>query len=126
MDSSRRALQTNYTSPPYVTEEVYCFPRRQLIFSFARRVILSFEISLRVRSEIDSVCTTIFKQISGFSFYPKCLMLYINGFVSVSSTKKWKAFFFKFRIRFRNFANNRKIFRNFGQKPINIQKNREA
>ena len=25
--------------PPSVTEEVYCFPRRQLIFSFGRRVI---------------------------------------------------------------------------------------
>ena len=25
--------------PPSVTGEVYCFPRRQLIFSFGRRVI---------------------------------------------------------------------------------------
>ena len=28
-----------YASPPGVTGEVYCFPRRQLIFSFGRRVI---------------------------------------------------------------------------------------
>ena len=40
--------------PPSVTGEVYCFPRRQLIFSFGRRVI-SFERSLWVHSEIDSV-----------------------------------------------------------------------
>ena len=39
--------------PPSVTVEVYCFPRRQLIFSFGRRVI-SFERSLWVHSEIDS------------------------------------------------------------------------
>ena len=40
--------------PPSVMGEVYCFPCRQLIFSFDRRVIL-FERSLRVHSEIDSV-----------------------------------------------------------------------
>ena len=33
-----------------------------------------------------SVCTTIFKRISRFHFYPKSFMFYINGFVSTSST----------------------------------------
>ena len=45
--------------PPSVTEElgeVYCFPRRQLIFSFDRRVVYHFERSLREHSEIDSIC----------------------------------------------------------------------
>ena len=28
-----------FMPPPSVTEEVYCFPRRQLIFSFDKRVI---------------------------------------------------------------------------------------
>ena len=49
---------TIFMAPPSVTGEVCCFPRRQLIFNFGRRVILyiSFERSLRVHSEIDSVC----------------------------------------------------------------------
>ena len=39
--------------PPSVTGEVYCFPRRQLIFNFGRRVIgIPFERSLRIYSEI--------------------------------------------------------------------------
>ena len=43
--------------PPSIMGEVYCFPGRQLIFSFDRRVLpISFERSLRVHSEIDSVC----------------------------------------------------------------------
>ena len=59
-------------------------------------------VSLRVHSEIDSVClsvTTIFKRVDGLGFYFKFLMLFINGFVSTSSTNKWKAFL-KFQIRF--------------------------
>ena len=42
-------------------------------------------------------------------------MLYINGFVSTSSTKKWKAFS-KFRI----------YFRIFDRKPKHFQRNKEA
>ena len=30
---------TVYVHPPSATGEVYCFPRRQLIFSFGRRVM---------------------------------------------------------------------------------------
>ena len=52
-----------------------------------------------------SVCTTIFKRIAGLRFYPKYLMLYINGFVSTSSTNLWKAFF-----NFRIFGRKPKIF----------------
>ena len=52
---------------PSVTGEVYCFPRRQFIFSFGRRV-------------------TFLKRLAGLGFYLKSSMLYINGFVSASST----------------------------------------
>ena len=33
-----------YAPPPSVTGEVYCFPRRQLIFSFGRRVIYHLKV----------------------------------------------------------------------------------
>ena len=40
-----------------VTGEVYCFPHRQIIFSFDRRVIgISIERFARVHSKIDFVC----------------------------------------------------------------------
>ena len=45
--------------PSCVTGEVSCFPHRQLIFRFGRRVISSFERSLRVHFEIDSVCLSV-------------------------------------------------------------------
>ena len=100
--------------PPSVTGEVYCFPRRQPIFCFGRTCHVWFKRSLRVHSEIDPVCTTIFKRIAGLCFYPKSLVLYINGFVSTISTKYLKAFF-KFGISFRI----------IGRKPKNIQTNSE-
>ena len=53
------ALKFNYASPPSVTGEVYYFTRRQLIFSLIGESILSFERSLRVHSEIDSVCLSV-------------------------------------------------------------------
>ena len=73
--------------PPSVTGLVYCFPRRPLIFSFGRLMLHSkvFESTFRNRFRL-SVCTTIFKRISELCFYPKSLMLYINEFVSSSST----------------------------------------
>ena len=58
-----------------------------------------FENTFRSRFSL-SVCTTIFKRIAELCFYPKSLMLYINGFVSRSSIILWKAFF-KFQISFR-------------------------
>ena len=68
--------------PPSVTGEVYCFPRRQLIFSFGRRVIYhSKNLWEYIPKSIPSVCTTIFKGISGLHFNLKSLMLNINGFV---------------------------------------------
>ena len=54
--------------PPSLTGEVYRFHRRKLILRFGRRVIYNLE-DLRVHSEIDSVCTTIFKRIAGLCFY---------------------------------------------------------
>ena len=39
-----------------------------------------------IPESIPSVCTTIFKRIAGLCFYAKSLMLYINRFVSLSST----------------------------------------
>ena len=92
----------------------YCFPRRQIIFTFSRRVIYHskvFESTFRnpfrlfVRLYHDH-------QTNGWtSIYPKSFMLNINGFVSTSSTKQLKASFFKFQISFRiNGKKKRKIF----------------
>ena len=44
--------------PPSIAGEVYCFTRRQLIFSFGKHVI-SFERSLTEHSEIDSVLLSV-------------------------------------------------------------------
>ena len=59
----------DHIRPPYMTGDVYWFPRRQLIFSFGRRVIYNstclWEYILKL---IPSVCTTIFKRLC---FYPK-------------------------------------------------------
>ena len=76
--------------PLSVRGEVCCFPHRKLIFRFGRRFIYKFfEI---VKSEIYSVClsvcTTNFKVKSNLCFYRKSSMLYVNGFVSTSSTKQ--------------------------------------
>ena len=49
---------------------------------------------LRVHSEINSFC--LYRDLqtnSGTCFYVKCLELYINGFVSTSSTKNGNLFF---------------------------------
>ena len=51
--------------PPSLMGEVYCFPRRQLIFNFGMRRIL-FERSLRVHPEIDSVCLYHDLQMNGW------------------------------------------------------------
>ena len=63
---------------------------------------VSYNRSLRVATYIlkliPSVC--LYHRSSNettWCFYVKCLMLYINGFVSTSSIYRWKAFF-KFRI----------------------------
>ena len=69
-------------------------------------------MSVGVHSEICSVCTTILKRMAGLCFYPKSSILYINGFVSTSSTNKWKAFF-KFQISSRI----------IGRKPNNTYSN---
>ena len=68
--------------PTSVTGEVYCFPRRLLVFSFGRRVIYrSKGLSENIPMSIPSVYTTAFKQIAGLSFYPKFSMLHLVGFV---------------------------------------------
>ena len=102
--------------PPSVTGEVYCFPRRQLIFSFGRRVIYHSKglweyIPKSIPSLCLFLCITIFKRIARLCFYHESLMLCINGFVSTSSTNEWKVFF-KFRI--------------IGWKPNNNQTNSNA
>ena len=97
--------------PNSVTGEVYCFPHRQLIFSFVRRVIYhSKGFWDYIPKSIPSVCTTVLKRIAGYHFYPKCLMLCINGFVSTSSTKYWNLFS-NFEFVFELLAENRKIFK---------------
>ena len=55
--------------PLSVMGEVYCFSRRQLIFSFGRHVMSTFRNRFRM-----SVCTTVFKRIAGLHFYPKYLI----------------------------------------------------
>ena len=106
--------------PPSIRGGIFCFPRRQLIFIFDRRVngVIYYLKGLweYIPKSILSVCTTIFKRIAGVCFYLKCLMLYINLFVSTSSTEKIKSFFFKFQINFQI----------IGRKPKNIQMNSEA
>ena len=89
--------------PHSVTGEVYCFPRRQLVFSFNRRVIYHLKgLWEYIPKSIPSVrLYHDLQRKAGLRFYPKSLMLlYINGFVSTSSTNKWKSFFFEFWIRF--------------------------
>ena len=147
-----------------VTGEVYCFPRRQLIFSVGNRVIYHSKglcLWEYIPKSIPSVCTTIFKRIAGLHCYSKSLMytsidsswralqtngkfffqisnsslnywpktekyleqtenrgywsycnvLCINGFVSTSSTNKWKVFFFNFGFVFELLAEKWKIFK---------------
>ena len=48
-------------------------------------ILKVFESTFRNRFRL-SVCTTVFKRITGLHFYPQYLMLYINQFVSTSST----------------------------------------
>ena len=80
--------------PPSVMGEIYCFPRYQPIFSFGRRVIYHTKgLWEYIPKLIQSVCTTIFKRMALLCFYVKSFMLYINGFVSMSSTIHFKLFF---------------------------------
>ena len=97
--------------PPNVTGEVYCFPRRQLIFNFGRRVSKGLweYIPKSIPSVCLSVCTMIFKRIAEVCFYPECLMLNINGFVSTSSTNG--KIFSNFKFFFEILTENRKIFK---------------
>ena len=77
--------------PPSVMAGGILFSSSPTYFQLWYACHMSFERSLRVatfRNRYNlSVCTTIFKRIAGCCFYLKCLMLYINGFVSTSSTK---------------------------------------
>ena len=62
-----------------------------------------FESTFRIQFRLSvrlSVCTTIFKWKAGLHFYPKSLMLYING-SAISSSSYNGMLFFKFWIRFR-------------------------
>ena len=90
--------------------EVYCFSRRQLIFSFSRLVIYhSKGLREYIPKSIQFVCHFVPRSSNeslDFVFYPKSLILYINGFVSTSSTNKRKAFF---KLVFELMAENRKI-----------------
>ena len=99
----------------YCNDE-YCFPRRQLISSFGRRVIYHSKglweyIPKLILSVCPSVAITKFQWITELCFYPKSLMLYINGLVSQSSTNWLKAFFSNFNLIFELLADNRKIFK---------------
>ena len=117
--------------PPSETREVYCFPRRQLIFSFDRRVIYHLKglreyIPKLIPPVCPSVCTMIFKRIAGLSF-----ILNVSCYISMASSQRGlqinRKLFLKFQIHFLFFlSKSRKLFRNFVRKTKNIQKNSEA
>ena len=75
------------------------FSSSPINFQLWKACHISFERSLRVAiyipKSISSVCPsiTIFKRIVWLHYYPKSLMLYINGFVSTSSTELMESFF---------------------------------
>ena len=65
-----------------------------MCYNINRFVFFSnFKFVFELMAESLSVCTTIFKRIAGLCFYPKSLMLYINGFVSTSSFQISESFF---------------------------------
>ena len=57
--ASEDGLHSELCLSPIVTGEVYCFPRRQLIFSFGRSVIITYII----RKVFESACHYILKLI---------------------------------------------------------------
>ena len=67
------------------------FSSSQTNFQVGQACHISFQGLCTFRNQFrdfPSVCTTIFKRIVGLCFYVKSLMLYINEFVSTSSTTK--------------------------------------
>ena len=82
--------------PPPVTEEVYCFLVANL---FSALIGVSYLYNLKglweyipksIPSVWSSVCTTILKRIAELHFCPKSIMLYINGFLSISLNELYK------------------------------------
>ena len=75
-DSCEVLRQTKLTEATWITTKFrcrrryrYCFPRRQLIFSFGRRVKYHLNgFREYIPKSIPSVCTTIFKRIAGLFF----------------------------------------------------------
>ena len=90
--------------PPSVTWEVYCFPHRQLISSFGRRVI-SFERSLKfISKSVLFVCTMIFKRIVGLHFYPWCYASVVSSRQALQTNwKLFSNFNFVFKLLAKNF-----------------------
>ena len=90
--------------PPTETWEVYCFPRRQLIFSFDMRVLCTYLIwnVLGSTFKIDSVrLSTIFKRIEGLCFYVICFDVMHQWICFDELYKLMQSFFFQ--IFFSNF-----------------------
>ena len=80
--------------PPSVTGEVYCFPRRQLIFSFDRRVVYYLKgLWEYIPRSIPFVCTTIFKRIAWLCFYLKMFDV-IHQWICLNELYKPMEFFF--------------------------------
>ena len=82
--------------PPSVTWEVYCFPRRQLIFSFDGRVIHhSKGLWEYIPKSILSVCTTIFKRIAGLCFFMLNVWCYTSMDLSQRALQTNRKLFFQ-------------------------------
>ena len=102
----------------YFIGEVYCFPRRQLIFNFDRRVIYHLKgLWEYIPKSIPSVCLYHDLQTNSGTSFLSWIFNVIHQWICLNELyKETESFFFKFQIRFRN----------FGQKPKNIETSKEV
>ena len=109
-------------APPSVKGEVYCFPRRRLIFRFAVRVIYHSKGLLEfIPKSISSKCWAVCQSASR-SWNEELAFVFILNlrcYTSIDSSRQAlqsNGSFFKFKLVFELLAENRK----------NIAMNREA
>ena len=103
--------------PPSVTEEVYCFPRCKLIFSFYRRVIYHLRcLREYIQKSMPSVCLYHDLQTNSGTFFLSQKFDVIHQWIRLNELYKLMESFFKFKI----------CFRINGQKPKNIQTDSDA
>ena len=101
----------NYASPPCVKGEVHCFPRRQLIFSFGRRVIYHLKgLWEYIPKLIPSVCLYHDIQTNSGTLFLSLIFDVIHKWICLNELyKQMESFYFSnFEILFRILAENRK------------------